>query len=59
MREWEGVLRTNKRLRRKEGSWEAGGTIIYLTPSFYLIIPTFLFGGKKMARKMPLFNEGY
>jgi len=23
------------------------------------IIPLFLFGGKKMARKMPLFNEGY
>jgi hypothetical protein len=27
--------------RGKPGSWESGGTIIYLIPSFYLIIPLF------------------
>jgi len=35
-REWEGVLRTNKHLQRKEVSWEAGVTIIYLAPSFII-----------------------
>jgi putative transposase len=44
MREWEGVLRTNKRLRRKEESWEAGGTIIYLTPSISRLLVGYEWG---------------